>query len=239
MPNKCCCIIPLRGGVITIGLLMAAASVALLIATFVHKNPMIIHLEVVNPVLPWVYIAVTGIYTAFASVVGKLPLMKLDKLLYWLFFAIVTVWQAVSFVLAIVNRSRSTDACEQANPSGNATTSGNSTAQGFLGVSIGDTYGLANCSQAVEVGLIAIAVLLFVGTLFMIYFGTVISSYCRRLRERQLGHRLRDHSDWDESVMDLTNAYREDARNAPRYQMQPINQKKNKFKFPKLKFGRN
>jgi hypothetical protein len=94
--------------------------------------------------------------------------MKLDKLLYWLFFAIVTVWQAASFVLAIVNRSRSTDACEQANPSGNATTSGNSTAQGFLGVSIGDTYGLANCSQAVEVGLIAIAVLLFVGTLFMV-----------------------------------------------------------------------
>ncbi|KAJ2958325.1 hypothetical protein NQZ79_g6066 [Umbelopsis isabellina] len=166
---------------------------------------MIIHLEIVNPVLPWVYIAVT----------------------------------AVNFVLAIVNRGRTTDACEQANPSGNATAGGNSTTPGFLGVSVGDTYGLSNCSQAVEVGLIAIAVLLFVGTLFMIYFGTVINSYCRRLRERQLGHRLRDHSDWDESVMDLTNAYREDARNAPRYQMTPLNQKKSsKFKFPKMNFGR-
>lgn len=81
---------------------------------------------------------------------------------------IITIWQAVNFVLAIVNRGRTTEACEQANPSGNATTGGNSTATGFLGVSVGDTYGLSNCSQAVEVGLIAIAVLLFVGTLFMV-----------------------------------------------------------------------
>lgn len=69
----------------------------------------------------------------------------------------------------------------------------------------------------------------------------MVSSYCTRLRERKLGHRLRDHSDWDDSVRDLTAAYREDAESAPRYQMKPLNQqkKKNKFGLPKFKFGRN
>ncbi|KAH8550192.1 hypothetical protein BGW37DRAFT_521419 [Umbelopsis sp. PMI_123] len=248
MPNKCCCIFPLRGATIAIGLVVAVVSIGLLVATLIHKNPMIIHLTVINSILPWVYIiicavgAVVGIYTIFASAVGKLPLMRLGKFLFWLFFAIATIWETASFALAVINRSKSVDTCEQANPSSNGTdTSGNATTTGFLGMNLGDTYGLANCSQAVQAGLIGIGVMLFAGSLFMFYFATVVSSYSTRLRERKLGHRLRDHSDWDDSVRDLTATYRDDVESAPRYQMKPLNQqkKKNKFGLPKFKLGRN
>ncbi|KAI9286108.1 hypothetical protein BC943DRAFT_322546 [Umbelopsis sp. AD052] len=245
MPNKCFCIFPLRGATIAIGVAVAAVSIALLVATFIHKNPMIIHLSIISPVLPWVYIiicavgALVGIYTTFASIVGKLPLMRLGKLLFWLFFAVATIWETASFALAAINRSKSVDTCEQANPSNGAT--GNTTTTGFLGMNLGNTYGLANCSQAVQAGLIGIGVMLFAGSLFMFYFATVVSSYCTRLRERKLGHRLRDHSDWDDSVRDLSAAYREDNESAPRYQMKPLSQqkKKSKFALPKFKFGRN
>lgn len=96
--------------------------------------------------------------------------MRMGKWLFWLFFIIATIWETASFALAVINRSRSVDTCEQANPSSNATspTSGNTTTNGFLGMNLGNTYGLANCSQAVQAGLIGIAVMLFAGTLFMV-----------------------------------------------------------------------
>jgi hypothetical protein len=37
-----------------------------------------------------------------------------------------------------------------------------------LGLNTGETYGLANCDQAVEAGVIGIAVLLFVGSISMV-----------------------------------------------------------------------
>ncbi|GAB5588755.1 54S ribosomal protein L2 mitochondrial [Umbelopsis nana] len=205
---------------------------------FAHRSS-VLDIDFMTPLLA--VGALVGIYTTFASAVGKLPLMRMGKGFFWLFFIIVTIWETASFALAIINRSKSIETCEQANPSSNATdsTSSNATTNGFLGMNLGNTYGLANCSQAVQAGVIGIAVMLFAGTLFMFYFATVVSSYCTRLRERNLGHRLRDHSDWDESVTDLSAAYRADAQSAPRYQMKPLNkQKKNKFGFSKFKFGR-
>jgi hypothetical protein len=92
--------------------------------------------------------------------------MRLGKLLFWLFFAIATVWETASFALAVINRSKSVDTCQQANPSNGAT--GNTTTTGFLGMNLGDTYGLADCSQAVQAGLIGIGVMLFAGSLFMV-----------------------------------------------------------------------
>lgn len=104
-------------------------------------------------------------------------MMRLYKTLFWFFLVfLLCIWQAIDFVLALVNRSKSQKTCETANPSSSNETSGlgdKSISVGgytttFLGMQLGNTYGLANCAQAVQAGVIGLAILLFVGQLAMV-----------------------------------------------------------------------
>lgn len=108
---------------------------------------------------------------------GKLALMRLYKILFWLLFFVVCVWQAVDFVLALVYRSQTLDSCQKSSGTA-ASGSGNSTEVSFggytttfLGMEMGDTYGLADCGQAVQAGVIGLAIMLFLGGLFMVSLG--------------------------------------------------------------------
>ncbi|KAI9262227.1 hypothetical protein BDA99DRAFT_464061 [Phascolomyces articulosus] len=253
--KKCCCCIPLRGGVLLLSVIIVAVSILLIGLTFTHMNPMVMHLSVIHAVLPWVaviiYIAtgVIGLYGILASAVGKLALMRLYKLLFWVFLVfILTIWTAVSFILALVNRSKSQDACNAANPDQAESTGGDQTVSvgdfetTFLGMQLGSTYGLANCSQAVQAGVIGLAILLFIGQISMFYFATIVAGYTKKLRERNYGHRLRD-DEWNDNLDDLGAAYRSDAQNAQRYRMNQMNQNKsggNKFTkgLKKFKLGK-
>lgn len=88
-------------------------------------------------------------------------------------FFIVYIWQIIIFILALVNREKTTEACNETQQlqQYNVTTT-NVTIEGYtttlLGLNTGETYGLANCDQAVEAGIIGIAVLLFIGSLSMV-----------------------------------------------------------------------
>ncbi|KAJ8659442.1 hypothetical protein O0I10_004807 [Lichtheimia ornata] len=253
MPRRCCCIIPLRGGAVLLSIIIAAVSALLVALTFTHMNPMVMHLDVVHPVLPWVAViiyivtGVIGIYGILASATGSLGLMRLYKLVFWLFLVfILTIWEAVDFVLALVNRSKSLDACNEANPdqaegSGDQSVSVGDYKATLLGMQLGNTYGLANCAQAVQAGVIGLAILLFVGQLTMFYFATVVGSYSKKLRERQYGHRIRDE-DWSDNLDDLGAAYRADAQNAQRYRMNQLNNNSSGNKFTaglkKFKLGK-
>ncbi|RCI04925.1 hypothetical protein CU098_013438, partial [Rhizopus stolonifer] len=64
------------------------------------------------------------------------------------------------------------------------------------------------------------------------YAATVVGSFTTKLRERKLGHRLRD-LEWDDNIDDLASAYRSDARNAPKYPMKDMKKKKKFFSFGK------
>jgi hypothetical protein len=103
--------------------------------------------------------------------------MRLNKFLLWLLVFFLTIWEAVCFILALVNRSKALTACEEANPS--SSSSDNSSANNttlsvgdysttFLGMEMGNTYGLANCAQAVQADVIGSAIILFVGQLLMV-----------------------------------------------------------------------
>lgn len=101
--------------------------------------------------------------------------MRLYKFLFWVLTFLLSIWQTANFVLALINRSKSLSTCQEANPSTNQTsTAENKTISiggyttTFLGMELGDTYGLADCGQAVQAGLIGIAILLFVGSLFLV-----------------------------------------------------------------------
>ncbi|KAI9477784.1 MAG: hypothetical protein EXX96DRAFT_568185 [Benjaminiella poitrasii] len=242
MPARCCCIIPLRGGVVISGIIMLIVSAALLGATFTHKNPMIIHLSITHIVLPWIYIgfyiaaAVIALFVIFSGAVSKLSMMRLTKFLFWIFLFLLTIWEAISFILSLTNRSKSKAACEEANPPSNTTeqTQTNATVSiggystTFLGMQPGNTYGLANCGQAIQADVIGSAIMLFVGQLLMFYAATVIGSYTSKLRERKLGHRLRD-LEWDDNLDELASSYRADVRNAPKYPLSDMGKKKGGF----------
>ncbi|KAG2227568.1 hypothetical protein INT45_002253 [Circinella minor] len=207
---------------------------------------MVMHLSVIHVVLPWVatifYIAsgVIGLYGILAAAVGKLALMRLYKLLFWFFLVfLLTIWSAVSFILALVNRGKSEDTCNEANPDnqtegsgGDQTVSVGDYSTTFLGMQLGSTYGLANCGQAVQAGVIGLAILLFIGQISMFYFATIVAGYTKKLRERNYGHRLRD-DEWNDNLDDLGAAYRSDAQNAQRYRMNQMNQDKGGNKFTK------
>lgn len=101
--------------------------------------------------------------------------MVMYKIMFWLMtFLIVYIWQIIVFILALVNRAKTTDACNKANPNQDYSQAGNAnvTVEGYtttlLGLNYGETYGLANCDQAVEAGVIGIAICLFVGGLSMV-----------------------------------------------------------------------
>ncbi|CDS02882.1 hypothetical protein LRAMOSA00285 [Lichtheimia ramosa] len=256
MPRRCCCIFPLRGGVVILSILIAAVSALLVALTFAHMNPMVMHLSVIHAVLPWVAViiyiatAVIGIYGILAGASGKLALMRLYKLLFWVCLVfILTIWDAITFILALVNRSKSQDACDQANPDqgegggGDQSVSVAGYKTTFLGMQLGSTYGLANCAQAVQAGVIGLAILLFVGQIAMFYFATVVGSYTKKLKESTYGHRIND-DDWNDNLEGLGAAYRADAQNAQRYRMNQFNSDKsssgNKFTsgFKKFKFGK-
>ncbi|KAG0778579.1 hypothetical protein G6F22_011152 [Rhizopus arrhizus] len=251
MPTRCCCIIPLRGGIIIAGLIIGLVYVAVLGATFAHKNPMVMHLAIVHAVLPWVYIGfciatvVVALITIFSASVAKLGMMRLTKSFLWLLVFFLTIWEAISFVLALTNRSKALTACSESNPSSNSTGSTDNSADTnitlggytttFLGMKYGDTYGLANCDQAIQADVIGSAILLFVGQLFMLYTATCVRSYTTKLRERKLGHRLRD-LEWDDNLDELASAYRADATNAPKYPLNDISGKSKKGFLNKLSF---
>lgn len=107
-------------------------------------------------------------------------MMRLSKLLLWTLVFFLTIFEAISFILALTNREKSLAACEQANPTTKgATPTGGSGANNttltvgdysatFLGMQVGNTYGLANCPQAVQADVIGSAIILFVGQLFMV-----------------------------------------------------------------------
>jgi hypothetical protein len=104
-------------------------------------------------------------------------MMRLSKFLIWLLVFFLTIWQAISFILSLINRSKSLAACEEANPVTNTTTpASNATftvggySTTFLGMQTGNTYGLANCAQAVQADVIGSAIMLFVGQLFMVSY---------------------------------------------------------------------
>ena len=107
--------------------------------------------------------------------------MVFYKLMFWFMtFFVVYVWQSVNFVLALVNRSKTVETCNLANPSQElkSAENANDTVKGYtiLGLNTGETYGLANCDQAVEAGVVGLAVLLFIGSIFMV---------CMRLYKRK------------------------------------------------------
>lgn len=105
-------------------------------------------------------------------------MMRLTKSFLWLLVFFLTIWEAISFVLALTNRSKALTACSESNPSSNSTGSTDNSADTnitiggytttFLGMKYGDTYGLANCDQAIQADVIGSAILLFVGQLFMV-----------------------------------------------------------------------
>lgn len=105
--------------------------------------------------------------------------MRLSKLLLWTLVFFLTIWEAISFILALTSREKSLAACEQANPTkggaaqggsgaGNTTLTVGDYSATFLGMQVGNTYGLANCPQAVQADVIGSAIILFVGQLFMV-----------------------------------------------------------------------
>ncbi|KAG1218884.1 hypothetical protein G6F35_007956 [Rhizopus arrhizus] len=172
-------------------------------------------------------------------------MMRLTKSFLWLLVFFLTIWEAISFVLALTNRSKALTACSESNPSSNSTGSTDNSADTnitlggytttFLGMKYGDTYGLANCDQAIQADVIGSAILLFVGQLFMLYTATCVRSYTTKLRERKLGHRLRD-LEWDDNLDELASAYRADATNAPKYPLNDISGKSKKGFLNKLSF---
>lgn len=90
-------------------------------------------------------------------------------------FSIVYIWQIILFILALVDQSKTREACNQANPHqdyNHNSPNANFTVDGYtttlLGLNTGDTYGLANCDQAVQAGLIGLGILLFIGGLFTV-----------------------------------------------------------------------
>ncbi|ORX55554.1 hypothetical protein DM01DRAFT_1334949 [Hesseltinella vesiculosa] len=210
---------------------------------------MVMHLAIVNSGLPWLYViicaasAVVGIFGILAGTVGKLALMRMYKFIFWIFYVFLCIWQAVDFIVALTYRSKSLDTCNAANGSNQASGSGSSSVSvgdlqtTFLGMDMGNVYGLANCDQAVQAGVIGLAILLFLGAIFMFYFGTIVNAYTRRLREGRLGHRLRD-DEWDSNISDLTSAYRADAKAAPRYPLKPLKKNKKSGLLNKFKFGK-
>lgn len=119
--------------------------------------------------------------------------MRTTKFLIWILVFLLSIWEALSFILALTNRAKSLAACEEANPSSsNSTVSNdNSTVSlggytaTYLGMQIGDTYGLANCAQAVQADVIGSAVMLFVGQLFLVnhpphfFFNLAVTDICK------------------------------------------------------------
>ncbi|KAL7320807.1 54S ribosomal protein L2 mitochondrial [Mucor circinelloides] len=233
--ETCLWIFPVRWAVFIISFIIAGVSGAFIAITFLHRNPMMIHLAVIHAALPWVYIiilAVTGVIGIFgllASLAGSHGFMVMYKIMFWLMtFLIVYIWQIIIFILALVNRTKTTEACNKANPNQDYshTENANATIEGYtttlLGLNYGETYGLANCDQAVEAGVIGIAICLFVGGLFITWFAFTVNKCARSLDTNSMGSRARN-ARWDVNLDELQSAYAKDRKNAPKYPLKDMN----------------
>ncbi|KAI9486492.1 MAG: hypothetical protein EXX96DRAFT_549243 [Benjaminiella poitrasii] len=249
----CFWIFPARWAIFLISICITVLSVALIATTFTHRNPMMIHLAVIHKVLPWVYViilavsGVIGIFGILATIAGSYGFMVLYKIMYWLMtFFIVFVWQIIIFILALVNRSKTIHACNEANPQQdyNSTQNANITIDGYtttlLGLKMGETYGLANCDQAVEAGIVGLGFLLFVGGLFMAWFGFVVNRYTRSTDRNYMGSEIRN-AHWDDNLSELQSSYARDRKSAPQYPLEDLNGGTSRFSrgLMKLKLKKN
>ncbi|CEP16004.1 hypothetical protein [Parasitella parasitica] len=232
--ETCLWIFPVRWAVFVISFLIAAVSGAFIALTFLHRNAMMIHLAVIHAALPWVYIiilavtGVIGIFGVLASLSGSHGFMVMYKMVFWIMtFLVVYIWQIILFILALVNRAKTTEACNKANPNQDYshTENANVTVEGFtttlLGLNYGETYGLANCDQAVEAGIIGIAICLFVGGLFMTWYGFIVNRCARSLNTKSMGSRARN-ARWNDNLDELQSSYARDRKNAPKYPLKDL-----------------
>ncbi|KAI8882237.1 hypothetical protein K501DRAFT_324081 [Backusella circina FSU 941] len=219
MKRTCLWIIPIRVGVFIISLLITVVSAALIAATFLHRNPMMIHLSIVHTVLPWMYIAalgvsgVIGLFGIMATITDNHGVMVLYRTLFWLMTVfIVYVWQITLFVLALVNRSKTiVNACHD-----DTTASSNA----IFGLESGDVYGLANCHQAVEAGMIGLGTMLFIGGIYTTWFAMTIHRYTQQLSRVTTPNRT---SHWDDNLDQLHSAYARDKIHA-KYPLKDLSQ---------------
>ncbi|KAI8640205.1 hypothetical protein BD408DRAFT_390956 [Parasitella parasitica] len=238
--ETCLWIFPVRWAVFVISFIIVGVSGVLIAITFLHRNPMMIHLAVIHAALPWIYIislavvGVIGIFGLMASLAGSHGFMVMYRMMFWLItFLIVYIWQIIIFILALVNRAETTEACNKANPSQDysQTENANVTVEGYtttlLGLNYGETYGLANCDQAVEAGIIGIAICLFMGGLSMTWFGFIVNRCARSLDVNSMSSRVRN-ARWDDNLDELQSSYARDRKNAPKYPLKDL-KKPSKF----------
>jgi hypothetical protein len=100
-------------------------------------------------------------------------MMRLSKIFFWLLVFFTTIWQAINFILSLTSRSKSTTLCNQMNPDQTTDNSNSTLTLGgysttFLGMQYGNTYGLANCDQAVQADVIGNAIMLFAGQILLV-----------------------------------------------------------------------
>ncbi|KAI8996962.1 hypothetical protein BDB01DRAFT_901428 [Pilobolus umbonatus] len=247
--ESCLWIIPARCAVLFISFIVTIISMALLALTFLNKNPMIIHLSVVGQVFPWIYIltlagsAGIGLFGIMATIADNHGIMALYKIMFWfLTFFVVYIWQILSFILALVNREKTVESCDMSNPdqilnlsNDNLSIRGYPTV--FLHLKLGDTYGLANCDQAAQAGIIGIAFSLFMGGIFMFWFALVINRCTRGLNSNLIRSEIID-AHWDDHLDELQSSYARDRMKTHRYQLNKMNEG-NKFSREAMKMKMN
>lgn len=255
--ETCLWIFPVRWAVFMTSFLVLTVSTSLMAATFLYRNPMMIHLAIIHQILPWVYIVIlaatsmVGICGLLAATSGTHGFMVFYKVMFWFMtFFFVYLWQIILFVLAIVNREKTTEACMKANPiqqqqQMNSTQEDtNMTIEGYtstiLGLNSGETFGLATCDQAVEAGITGIAVLLFLGSISMTWFA-VINGRCARSFEKYSFDSHTRNAHWDDNLDQLQSAYARDRKYAPTYPLKDMNTNTSKFSrgLIKLKLKKN
>jgi hypothetical protein len=193
--DKCCCCIPLRGGVFVIALLTLLGNIAGIVYLFLRRDYIMHPFQGYSNTFVisfWVTVTITLLYAA-ASLFGVIgtglanrAMVLIFSTINWVFVIFTLLAYTALWIYIMVKKSEITEICTTT-LNGAVGSAANSTAPNSIytplfGTAANAVNSIEACNETIKWVSISLGVFVLVGGFISIYFASVVGAYAARLK---------------------------------------------------------
>jgi hypothetical protein len=203
--DKCCCCIPLRGGVFAIALLTLLANIAEIAYLFLRRDYFTQHFQGSSNsfvAVFWVMVtaailyAVASLFGVIGSSLAKRAMVLIFSTVNWIFVIFTLLVYTALWIYIMVKKGEITDACTKTlDGAVGSTVNGtapNSVYTPLFGPAAASVTSTDACNETIKWVSIYLGIVVLVGGLISVYFASAVSAYSTRLKRFNNHTKLQD-----------------------------------------------